>query len=159
MTFSQGLCPCFAPPMTSTNAGFQPACQQPRVSHICSPMAETDVHILTRQDSQEIRPISFPAAQVPVMSIPMMNRTAIPLARDGLPILGAPIGTSVYQHRSARPLLLSSVTRTLTSSARLTTGISARSWLCIAATLALCICFAPYPLTWSGPSCPAGPTF
>ena len=42
--------------------------------------AETDGHILARQD---VRPFLFPAAQVPevpVLSIPMLNGTAIPLA-------------------------------------------------------------------------------
>ena len=38
----------------------------------------------------------FHAAQAPVPSIPMHRGTATPLARDGLTILGAPIGTSAY---------------------------------------------------------------
>ena len=61
------------------------------------------------------------------------------------------------QHSSARPVLQSSAT--LTSSPRLTSGISTRSWLCIAATLALCTCFALYPLKLSGPSCPTWVNF
>ena len=77
------------------------ACALPQLHpHICSQwQAETDGHILARQ---EVRQFLFPAAQVPVLSIPMMNGTEIPLAsaqdgqRHGLPILGAPIGTSAY---------------------------------------------------------------
>ena len=38
----------------------------------------------------------FPAAPAPVMSIPMQIGTVSPLARDGLPIIGTPIGTSAY---------------------------------------------------------------
>ena len=58
------------------------------------------------------------------------------------------------QHRSSRPVLLSNTT--LTSSPRLTIGVSAQGWLCIfATTLTLCISFAQYALIWSGPSCPA----
>ena len=60
-----------------------PACQQPRDWHesaIFVPewQAGSDEHILARQ---EIRQNLFPAAQVPVMSIPMMNGTAIPIAQ------------------------------------------------------------------------------
>ena len=52
--------------------------------------ADTDEHLQARPEVQQHL---FHAAQAPVTSIPMQRGTAIPLARDGLPILGAPIGT------------------------------------------------------------------
>ena len=55
--------------------------------------ADTDEHLQARP---EVQKHLFHAAHAPVPSIPMQRGTAIPLARDGLPILGAPIGTSAY---------------------------------------------------------------
>ena len=55
--------------------------------------ADTDEHLQARPEVQQHL---FHAAQAPVPSIPMQRGTAIPLARAGLPILGAPIGTSAY---------------------------------------------------------------
>ena len=66
--------------------------------------AESENHLLARP---EVRPILFPAAQAPVISIPMMNGTAIPLARDELPILGKPIGTSAYCTAQTRKTITS----------------------------------------------------
>ena len=54
---------------------------------------ETDERKLARP---EVKQHFFPAAQAPVMSIPMKIGTAILLTRDGLPFLGAPMGTSAY---------------------------------------------------------------
>ena len=55
--------------------------------------ADTDEHLQARPEVQQHL---FHAAHAPVPCIPMQSGTAIPLARDGLPILGAPIGTSAY---------------------------------------------------------------
>ena len=77
----------------------------------------------------------------------MMNGTAIPLARDGLPILGAPIGTSAYCTAQISTTI-TSMQRDLDLLSTLTIGISARSWLFIA-QLSHCV-FALLPTPCSG---------
>ena len=64
-----------------------------------------------------------------------------PLARGCLPILCAPFGTEAYCTAEVMVLLI------------------CRNQLIIAATVALCICLAPYPLIWSGPIHPSWTNF
>ena len=94
MSSLQVLCPCFVTPMTGTASKCRPsacasiAASQPYSFPYGPGQADTDEHLQARPEVQQHL---FYAAQAPVQ-----RGTAIPLALDSLPILGAPIGTSAY---------------------------------------------------------------
>ena len=154
MSFSQALCPCFVPPMTGTASKCRPsACASTAASQPYSFPNGRRTLMNTYRLDQKFSSISSTPRTPPSRAFPCRAAQRSPLLETASQSLALPLEPQrTARHKSGRPLLQSSAI--WTCSPRSTIGISARSWLCIAATLALCTCFARYPLKLSGPSCP-----